>query len=174
LYRVFSALRKKNRRKDEVEQGCLRQLILLTFDAEPVKIALLQLRLEWLAEPNVQIWDLKKEKQFETRLQQPAAFEHVLERLGISFEDTRFGKLSSCTGNAAVFMIQTILAFFYRDEHQKASFEGRRPLSWLRYTWVGHSLDQLNLAPGELPKRRRESEMNRHNLPQRKNEKAFG
>ncbi|KAF5266623.1 hypothetical protein FOXYS1_2526 [Fusarium oxysporum] len=59
LYRVYSALRKKNRRKDEVEQGRLRQLILLTFDPEPVKTALLQLALEWLAELNVQIWDLK-------------------------------------------------------------------------------------------------------------------
>ncbi|KAF5536562.1 hypothetical protein FMEXI_10297 [Fusarium mexicanum] len=81
LYRVFAGLKKKNRRKDEVEQGRLRQLILLTFDAEPVKTGLLQLGLDWLAEPNIQIWDLKKEKQFETRLQQPAVFEHVLERL---------------------------------------------------------------------------------------------
>ncbi|KAF5614554.1 2-nitropropane dioxygenase [Fusarium tjaetaba] len=174
LYRVFASLKKKNRRNDEVEQGCLRQLILLTFDAESVKTALLQLGLEWLAEPNVQIWDLKKEKQFETRLQQPAVFEHVLERLGIRFEDTRFGKLSSCSGNATVFTIQVILAFFYSDERQKALFEDRRPLRWLRYTWVGHSLDQLNLAPGELPKRRRDSEMNRHDVPQKKNEKAFG
>ncbi|EXA41776.1 hypothetical protein FOQG_02183 [Fusarium oxysporum f. sp. raphani 54005] len=174
LYRVFSALRKKNRRKDEVEQGRLRQLILLTFDTEPVKSALLQLALEWLAEPNVQIWDLKKENQFQTRLQQPAVFEHVLERLGIRFEDTRFGKLTSCSGNATVFMIQTILAFFYKSAGQKALLEERRPLSWLRYTWVGHSLDQMNLAPGDVPRRRRESEMNRHNVPQKKNEKAFG
>ncbi|KAF5688876.1 FMn-dependent 2-nitropropane dioxygenase [Fusarium circinatum] len=173
LYRVFVGLKKKNRRKDEAEQGRLRQLILLTFDAEPVKTGLLQLGLDWLAEPNVQIWDLKKEKQFETRLQQPAVFEHVLECLGIRFEDTRFGKLSSCSGNAAVFMIQMILAFFYRDEVQKALFEDRRPLKWLRYTWVGHSLDQLNLAPGELPKQRSESEMNCHDAPQRQNEKAF-
>ncbi|KAF5576840.1 hypothetical protein FPCIR_12366 [Fusarium pseudocircinatum] len=136
LYRVFASLKKKNRRNDEVEQGRLRQLILLTFDAEPVKTALLQLGLEWLAETNVQIWDLKKEKQFETRLQQPAVFEHVLERLGIRFEDTRFGKLTLCSGNATVFMIQMILAFFYRDERQKALFENRRPLIWLRYTWI--------------------------------------
>ncbi|KAI1016817.1 hypothetical protein LB504_007001 [Fusarium proliferatum] len=174
LYRVFAALKKKNRRKDEVEQGRLRQLILLTFDAESVKTTLLQLGLEWLAEPNVQIWDMKQEKQFETRIKQPAVFEHVLERLGIRFEDTRFGTLTSCSGNATVFMIQMILAIFYIDECQKALFEDRRPLSWLRYTWVGHSLDQLNLAPGELPKRRRESEMNRHDVPQRQNEKAFG
>ncbi|KAL5608792.1 hypothetical protein FOVSG1_003473 [Fusarium oxysporum f. sp. vasinfectum] len=174
LYRVFSALRKKNRRKDEVEQGRLRQLILLTFDTKPVKTALLQLALEWLAEPNVQIWDLKKENQFQTRLQQPAVFEHVLERLGIRFEDTRFGKLTSCSGNATVFMIQTILAFSYKNAGQKALLEERRPLSWLRYTWVGHSLDQMNLAPGDVPRRRRESEMNRHNVPQKKNEKAFG
>ncbi|KAG5744932.1 hypothetical protein H9Q72_009157 [Fusarium xylarioides] len=174
LYRVFASLKKKNRRHNEVEQGRLRQLILLTFDAESVKTALLQLGLEWLAEPNVQIWDLKKEKQFETRLQQPAGFEHVLERLGIRFEDTRFGKLTICSGNATVFMIQMILAFFYRDERQKVLFEDRRPLRWLRYTWVGHSLDQLNLAPGEVPKRRRDSEMNRHDVPQKKNEKAFG
>ncbi|RKL41894.1 hypothetical protein BFJ72_g5232 [Fusarium proliferatum] len=105
LYRVFSALKKKNRRKDEIEQGRLRQLILLTFDAESIKTTLLQLGLEWLAEPNVQIWDVKQEKQFETRLQQPAVFEHVMERLGIRFEDTRFGKLTSCSGNASVFMI---------------------------------------------------------------------
>ncbi|KAI1010841.1 hypothetical protein LB503_005056 [Fusarium chuoi] len=174
LYRVFAALKKKNRRKDEIEQGRLRQLILLAFDAEPVKTTLLQLGLEWLAEPNVQIWDMKQEKQFETRLQQPAVFEHVLERLGIRFEDTRFGKLTSCSGNATVFMIQMILAFFYIDEYQKALFEDRRQLGWLRYTWVGHSLDQLNLAPGELPKRRGESQMNRHDVPQRQNEKAFG
>ncbi|VTT56335.1 unnamed protein product [Fusarium fujikuroi] len=174
LYRVFAALKKKNRRKDEIEQGRLRQLILLTIDAECVKTTLLQLGLEWLGEPNVQIWDLKKEKQFETRIKQPAVFEHVLERLGIRFEDTRFGKLTSCSGNATVFMIQMILAFFYIDEGQKALFEDRRPLSWLRYTWVGHSLDQLNLALGELPKRRHESEMNRHDVPQRQNEKAFG
>ncbi|KAF5632810.1 hypothetical protein F52700_6348 [Fusarium sp. NRRL 52700] len=174
LYRVFAALKKKNRRKNEVEQGRLRQLILLTFDADSVKTALLQLGLNWLAEPNVQIWDLKKEKQFETRLQQPAVFEYVLERMGIRFEDTRFGKLTSCSGNATVFMIQMILAFFYTDERQKALFEDRRPLRWLRYTWVGHSLDQLNLASGEVPKRRRESEMNRHDVPQKQNEKAFG
>ncbi|KAF4503128.1 hypothetical protein FAGAP_683 [Fusarium agapanthi] len=136
LYRVSAALKKKNRRKDEVEQGRLRQLILLTFDAEPIKTALSQLGLDWLAQPSVQIWDLKKERQFETRLQQPAVFEHVLERLGIRFEDTRFGKLSSCSGNASVFMIQMILAFFYRDESQKALFEDRRPLKWLRYTWI--------------------------------------
>lgn len=147
---------------------------LLTFDAEPVKTALLQLGSGWLAEPNVQIWDLKKEKQFQTRLQQPAVFELVLERLGIRFEDNRFGNLSPCSGNATVFMIQMILAFFYIDERQKTSFEERRPLSWLRYTWVGHSLDQMNLAPGDVSKRRRESEMNRHNVPQMKNEKAFG
>ncbi|KAF4956283.1 hypothetical protein FGADI_3860 [Fusarium gaditjirri] len=143
LYRVFPTLRKKNRRKDEVEQGRLRQLILPTFDAEPVKTALSQLGLEWLAEPNVQIWDLKKEKQFQTRLQQPAVFGHVLERLGIRFEDTRFGKLTSCSGNATVFMIQMILAFFYRNEHQKALFEDRRLLSWWRYTWDGGH--QLNI-----------------------------
>ncbi|KAF4444367.1 hypothetical protein FACUT_694 [Fusarium acutatum] len=137
LYRVFASLRKKNRRNDEVEQGHLRQLILLTLDAEPVKTALLQLGLEWLAEPNVQIWNLKKKKkQFETRLQRPAVFEHVLERLGIRFQDTRFGKLTSCSGNATVFMIQMILAFFYRDERQKALFDDRRPLRWLRYTWI--------------------------------------
>ncbi|KAF5607428.1 FMn-dependent 2-nitropropane dioxygenase [Fusarium subglutinans] len=145
LYRVFAGLKKKNRRKDEVEQGRLRQLILLTFDAEPVKTGLLQLELDWLAEPNLQIWELKKEKQFETRLQQPAVFEHVLERLGIRFEDTRFGKLSSCSGNASVFMIQMILAFFYRDEVQKALFEDRRPLKWLRYTWVPSRLPYLTL-----------------------------
>ncbi|KAF5632100.1 hypothetical protein F25303_9503 [Fusarium sp. NRRL 25303] len=135
LYRVFAALKKKNRRKDEIEQGRLRQLILLTFDAESVKTTLLQLGLEWLAEPNVQIRDMKQEKQFETRIKQPAVFEHVLEHLGIRFEDTRFGKLTSCSGNATVFMIQMILAFFYIDEYQKALFEDRRPLSWLRYTW---------------------------------------
>ncbi|CZR39038.1 uncharacterized protein FPRO_05770 [Fusarium proliferatum ET1] len=173
LYRVFAALKKKNRRKDEIEQGRLRQLILPTFDADSVKTTLQQLGLEWLAEPNVQICDMKQEKQFETRIKQPAVFEHVLERLGIRFEDTRFGKLTSCSGNVTVFMIQMILAFFYVDEGQKVLFEDRRPLSWLRYTWVGHSLDQLNLAPGELPKRRRESEMNRHDVPQRQNEKAF-
>ncbi|KAL9573594.1 hypothetical protein ACKAV7_002138 [Fusarium commune] len=51
---------------------------------QPVKTALLQLGSGWLAEPNVQIWDLKKEKQFQTRLQQPAVFELVLERLAIT------------------------------------------------------------------------------------------
>ncbi|RBA08871.1 hypothetical protein FPRO05_07151 [Fusarium proliferatum] len=116
LYRVFAALKKKNRRKDEIEQGRLRQLILPTFDADSVKTTLQQLGLEWLAEPNVQICDMKQEKQFETRIKQPAVFEHVLERLGIRFEDTRFGKLTSCSGNVTVFMIQMILAFFYVDE----------------------------------------------------------
>ncbi|RBR11294.1 hypothetical protein FVER53590_04515 [Fusarium verticillioides] len=136
LYRVFASLKKKNRRNDEVEQGRLRQLIFLTFDAEPAETTLVQLGLEWLAEPNVQIWDLKKEKQFETRLQQPAVFEHALERLGLRFEDTRFGKLLSCSGNATVFMIQMLLAFFYRGERQKVLFEDHRPLRWLRYTWI--------------------------------------
>ncbi|KAI7765858.1 hypothetical protein LZL87_000971 [Fusarium oxysporum] len=69
---------------------------------QPVKTALLQLGSGWLAEPNVQIWDLKKEKQFQTRLQQPAVFELVLERLGIRFEDNRFGNLSPCSGNATI------------------------------------------------------------------------
>ncbi|KAH7225024.1 hypothetical protein BKA60DRAFT_593370 [Fusarium oxysporum] len=143
LYRVFSALRKKNRRKDEVEQGRLRQLILLTFDTEPVKTALLQLTLEWLAEPNVQIWDLKKENQFQTRLQQPAVFEHVLERLGIRFEDTQFGKLTSCSGNATVFMIQTILAFSYKNAGQKALLEERIPLT--HHTNITHTNKSLQI-----------------------------
>ncbi|KAM0343039.1 hypothetical protein ACHAPU_008940 [Fusarium lateritium] len=174
LYRLFASLRKLNRRVDEIEQGSLRQLIFVTFHSAPVEETLDRLGLKWLEESGVMMWDLKRDEQLESRFDKLAMrFEYVLESLGIRFEDTRFGNLSRSSGNATVFMIQTLLALFYRDKDQQAAFAARRPLCWLRYTWVGHTLDQMNVTTGEGPKRRDESQMNCNDVPQRRNEKAF-
>jgi hypothetical protein len=174
LYRLFAALRKMNRLKDETEEGMFRKLIFVTFNSVPVEETLSRLDLKWLREPYVQIWDLQRDSRLQSRFHNlPMPFEHVLESLGIRFEDTRFGNLSRCAGNTAVFIVQVFLALFYKDEDQNDSFMAHKPMCWLRYTWVGHALDQMNIAPGELPKRRDESQMNRNDVPQRRNEKAF-
>ncbi|KAF4990375.1 hypothetical protein FGRMN_8510 [Fusarium graminum] len=175
LYRLFASLRKLNRRVDEIEQGSLRQLIFVTFHSAPVAEALDRLGFKWLGESGVMIWDLRRDRQLESRFDKLAIhFEYVLESLGIRFEDTRFGNLSRCSGNTAVLTIQPILALFYANKDQKGAFTACRPLCWLRYTWVGHTLDQTNVAPGEGPKRRDDSQMNCNSVPQRRNEKAFG
>ncbi|KAF4969979.1 hypothetical protein FSARC_2882 [Fusarium sarcochroum] len=175
LYGLFATLRKMNRRKDEIVHGTLRQLAFLTFDSTPVENILSRLGLDWLDEPNVQIWDLQREMKLELRFPFETRFEYALESLGLRFEDTRFGNLSYYSGNAAVFAIQMFLALSYMNEEQKKAFAAREPMptGWLQYTWVGHSLDQLNAALGNSPGRREESQMNRHNVPQRRNEKAF-
>ncbi|KAF4977686.1 hypothetical protein FZEAL_5826 [Fusarium zealandicum] len=174
LYRFFLALGRLNRRKDEIEHDRLRQVIFLTFDSKPVENSLSRLGLGWLAESNVQIWDLQKDMQLELRFNWPKMrFEYVMESLGLRFQDNRFGNLSHCAGNAAVFTIQILLALFYKDEKQSAAFAARRPMPWLRYTWVGHALDQTNIAPGDVARRREESEMNRHEVPQRRDDNAF-
>jgi hypothetical protein len=174
LYRLFAALRKMNRLKDEIEEGTFRKLIFITFNSVLVEETLSRLGLRWLGEPYVQIWDLQRDSRLQSRFQNlPVPFEYVLESLGIRFEDTRFGNLSRCAGNTAVFVVQVFLALFYRDEDQKDTFIACKTMCWLRYTWVGHALDQTNMAPGELPKRRGESQMNRNDVPQRRNEKVF-
>ncbi|CAJ0552145.1 Ff.00g061240.m01.CDS01 [Fusarium sp. VM40] len=174
LYRLFAALRKMNRLKDEIGKGTFRKLIFITFNSVPVEDTLSRLGLEWLRESYVQTWDLQRDSRLQSRFKNlPMSFEYVLESLGIRFEDTRFGNLSRCAGNTAVFVAQVFLALFYRDEDQKDAFIACKPMCWLRYTWVGHALDQTNMAPGELPKRRDENQMNRNDVPQRRNEKVF-
>ncbi|KAM0235022.1 hypothetical protein ACHAP5_009835 [Fusarium lateritium] len=174
LYRLFAALRKMNRLKDEIEEGTFRKLIFITFDSVPVEETLSRLGLKWLREPYVQIWDLQRDSRLQSRFHNLSMpFEYVLESLGIRFEDTRFGNLSRCAGNIAVFMMQFLLALSYRDKDQGDEFTARKPMCWLRYTWVGHALDQMYMAPGELPKRREESQMNRNDVPQRRNDNAF-
>ncbi|KAH7246441.1 hypothetical protein BKA59DRAFT_528271 [Fusarium tricinctum] len=159
---------------DEIEEGTFRKLIFITFNSVLVEETLSRLGLRWLGEPYVQIWDPQRDSRLQSRFQNlPVPFEYVLESLGIRFEDTRFGNLSRCAGNTAVFVVQVFLALFYRDEDQKDTFIACKTMCWLRYTWVGHALDQTNMAPGELLKRRDESQMNRNDVPQRRNEKVF-
>lgn len=174
LYRLFAALREMNRLKDEIEEGMFRKLIFITFNSVPVEDTLSRLGLKWLGEPYVQIWDLQRDSRLQSRSQNlPIPFEYVLASLGNRFEDTRFRNLSRCAGNTAVFMAQTPLAIFYRDKDQKDAFIACKPMCWLRYTWVGDVLDQTNMAPGKLPRRRDESQMNCNDVPQRRNEKLF-
>jgi hypothetical protein len=166
LHRLFGAPRKMNRLKDEIEEGTFRKLIFITFNSVPVKETLSRLGLKWLREPYVQIWDLQRDSRLQSRFHNlPMPFEYVLESLAIRFKDTRFGSLSRCAGNTAVFIVQMFLALFYKYEDQDDSFMARKPMCWMRYTWVGHALDQVNMAPGELPKRRDESQMNRNDVP---------
>ncbi|EEU44496.1 uncharacterized protein NECHADRAFT_85103 [Fusarium vanettenii 77-13-4] len=174
LYRLFMGLRKMNRRRDEIRHNRLREIIFLTFDSSPVENTLSRLGLGWLTEPNIKIWDVQRDMQLELRFNWPKMrFEYVMESLGLRFEDNRFGNLSHCAGNAAVFTIQIFLALFYKDDEQSVAFAAREPMSWLRFTWVGHALDQTNIAPGDSPRRREESQMNRHEVPQKRDENAF-
>ncbi|KAM5344813.1 hypothetical protein ACJ41O_010675 [Fusarium nematophilum] len=175
LYRLFTSLRKMNRLKEEIQHNHLRELILLMFDSRPVEETLSRLGFGWLAEPNVRAWDLQRDMQLELRFScwPRTRLEHVLESLGLRFEDGRFGNLANCAGNAAVFAVQALLALFYKDGAAKDAFAARGSVEWLRYTWVGHALDQTNVEPGGEARRREEREMNRHDVPQRRDEEAF-
>ncbi|KAF5012985.1 hypothetical protein FDECE_992 [Fusarium decemcellulare] len=171
---LFTSLRRMNRWKEEIKHNQPRELIFLTFDSTLVENTLSRLRLGWLAEPSVQIWDLQKDMQLELRFNWPKMrFEYVMESLGLRFEDNRFGNLAHCAGNAAVFTIQVLLALFYKDGEQSAAFAAKMPMSWLHFTWVGHTLDQTNIGPGDTARRREESQMNRHHVPQRRDMNAF-
>lgn len=174
LQDIFTALQKSNRTDKEKANRSNRQLIFLTFGSEMVETTLTRLGLSWLTQPNVKIWDVQRDWELELRFDWPKMkFEHVMEILGVRFEDTRFGSITSCAGNASVFLIQVFLALFYKNEAQCVAFAAREPVPWLPFTWVGHTLDQANIAPGETPQRRTDDQLNDSNVPQRVNQDVF-
>ncbi|KPM38837.1 hypothetical protein AK830_g7744 [Neonectria ditissima] len=174
LQNLFISFQKRNRTAREIKENEVRQILFLTFDSTLAEKTLSRLGLSWLTRRNVQIWDIQRDLQLELRFSWPKMrFEYVMEALGLRFEDSRFGNLSHCAGNAAVFIIQVFLALFYKSYEQSVAFAARHPVPWLRYTWVGHALDQTNVAPGDSARRREQNQMNRHEVPQRRDVNAF-
>ncbi|KAK7432355.1 hypothetical protein QQZ08_000917 [Neonectria magnoliae] len=174
LHKIFCTFQKRNRTAEEIRQNQVREILFLTFDSALAERTLSRLGLSWLTMRNVQIWDIQKDLQLELRFTSPKMrFEYVMEALGLRFHDGRVGNLSHCAGNAAVFIVQVFLALFYKDHEQAVAFAARRPVSWLRYTWVGHALDQSNIAPGDSARRREKNQMNRHEVPQPRDVNAF-
>ncbi|KAH6893071.1 hypothetical protein B0T10DRAFT_591963 [Thelonectria olida] len=165
MQRIFESLQRRNRTPEEVRHKTPRDIIFLVFDAAPVETTLSRLGLPWLTLRNVQTWDIQKDFQLELRFDWPRMrFEDVMEALGLRYEDGRFGNIAHCAGNAAVFTMQVFLALFYKSREQATAFACRAAVPWLRYTWVGHALDQANVAPGLEARRREDSQMNRHDV----------
>ncbi|KAH7165712.1 hypothetical protein EDB81DRAFT_838410 [Dactylonectria macrodidyma] len=175
LHEFFLSLQRSNRTKKEKADKTNRQIIFLTFGSDLVERTLSRLGLSsWFNLPNVKLWDVEKDLELELLFDwRKTEFEYVLEILGLRFVDNRFGSIMRCAGNASVFLIQAFLALFYKNGRQSVAFAARKPMPWLPYTWVGFTLDQANIAPGETPRRRADDQVNDAKVPQKMNGEAF-
>ncbi|KAH7145968.1 hypothetical protein B0J13DRAFT_622669 [Dactylonectria estremocensis] len=174
LQEFFLSLQRSNRTKKEKASNTNRQIIFLTFGSDLVERTLSRLGLSWFDHSNVKLWDVEKDLELELLMDwRKTEFEYVLEMLGLRFVDNRFGSIMRCAGNASVFLIQAVLALFYKNGWQSVAFAARQPMPWLPYTWVGFTLDQANIAPGEMPRRRAEDQVNDSKIPQKMNGDAF-
>lgn len=73
--------------------------------------------------------------------------QYAMEALGLRFLDPWAGNLCHCAANDAVFELQMLLAFNYLDAEQVHTFWSRGYMPWLRYTWVGSTVDACNPNP---------------------------
>jgi hypothetical protein len=90
----------------------------------------------------VQIWHIQKDFQLELRFDWlKVRLEDVTVPLGLRYENGRFSNIAHRAGNVTVFMIQIVLALFYKSHEQATAFGCRAAVPWLRYTWVEHGLD---------------------------------
>ncbi|CAM1503042.1 Fc.00g078180.m01.CDS01 [Cosmosporella sp. VM-42] len=170
LNQAFLQLCKQNRTKEEIVNKKLRQIIFLTWDSQLEENTVARLGLRWFEEENVRLWDLQGITPFRMRFNRPKSkAESVMETMGLRFLDQRHGNLSHCAANDATFQLQLLLALFYMTPKQLDDFLDWKELPWLRYTWSGFTMDQVNAPPGQTPQPRPDSQRNDSNVPQVRN-----
>lgn len=174
LHRQIRALSTRRLTKTDRSQGVERSLIFLTWNAPSVENTLERLGMTWIKWPNVQVWDLQISDEFRLRFDQEyLKCEYLMETMGLRHLDQVKGNLANCAGNRAVFFLQIALAFFYMDGNQRTQFQSWQEIPFLRHTWIGRPLDQLNIPPGEEPTPRLPSQRNDPLVSQRRTERFY-
>lgn len=170
LSQAMRSLSERNRTPHEEENQELRQLLFLVWDSRVKENTVSRLGLNWFLAPNVQLWDLQAAEPFGRRFgRHDLPIDYALEALGLRYIDQRHGNISHCAGNEAAFVLQLFIALNYIEPHLYREFLDWKRVPWLRYTWNGFMLDQVNTVPGEQAQRRPDSQKNDNDVPQIRN-----